>query len=108
MGNSKFGTNGLRGLVTNLVGGATDAYASAFFRSVAATAGPERSVVIGRNLRDSSPGIAATLPTRRRRRASGSSIAVRCRPRRLHSKRCGAAPAPSWSRAATFPKIATA
>jgi len=106
MGDLKFGTNGLRGLVTNLVGGATDAYASAFFPSVAATAGPERSVVIGRNLRDSSPGIAATLPTRRR--ASGSSIAVRCRPRRLHSKRCGAAPAPSWSRAATFPKIATA
>ncbi|GJD31113.1 hypothetical protein PMNALOAF_2366 [Methylobacterium adhaesivum] len=107
MGDLKFGTNGLRGLVTNLVGGATDAYASAFFRSVAATAGPERSVVIGRNLRDSSPGVAATLPTRRRR-ASGSSIAVRSRPRRLHSERCGAAPAPSWSRAATFPKIATA
>nr|WP_254803863.1 phosphomannomutase [Methylobacterium sp.]USU34642.1 phosphomannomutase [Methylobacterium sp.] len=61
MGDLKFGTSGLRGLVTDLVGWPSYAYAGAFFRSVATTAGPERSVVIGRDLRDSSAGIAATV-----------------------------------------------
>lgn len=61
MSDLKFGTSGLRGLVTDLAGGASDAYAGAFFRSVAKTAGPERSVVIGRDLRASSAGIAATV-----------------------------------------------
>ncbi|KQO58148.1 MULTISPECIES: phosphomannomutase [unclassified Methylobacterium] len=64
MSSLKFGTSGLRGLVTDLVGWPSYAYASAFFRSVAATAGEgasERIVVIGRDLRDSSAGIAATV-----------------------------------------------
>ena len=56
----KFGTSGLRGLVTDLVGGPSYAYASAFFRSVSEGEG-RRTVVIGRDLRDSSPGIAATV-----------------------------------------------
>ena len=56
----KFGTSGLRGLVTDLVGGPSYAYASAFFRSVAPREG-RHTVVIGRDLRDSSPGIAATV-----------------------------------------------
>ncbi|MCJ2144252.1 phosphomannomutase [Methylobacterium sp. E-066] len=60
MSSLKFGTSGLRGLVTDLVGWPSYAYASAFFRSVSAE-GNRRSVVIGRDLRDSSPGIAATV-----------------------------------------------
>jgi len=56
----KFGTSGLRGLVTDLVGWPSYAYAAAFFRSVSAD-GDRREVVIGRDLRDSSPGIAATV-----------------------------------------------
>jgi phosphomannomutase len=61
MGSLKFGTSGLRGLVTDLVGWPSYAYASAFFHSVAATAGTNRIVVIGRDLRDSSAGITATI-----------------------------------------------
>lgn len=61
MSNLKFGTSGLRGLVTDLVGWPSYAYASAFFRSVAETTSTDRTVVIGRDLRDSSPGIAATV-----------------------------------------------
>ncbi|MCJ2134417.1 phosphomannomutase [Methylobacterium sp. J-026] len=60
MSSLKFGTSGLRGLVTDLVGGPSYAYARAFFRSVPAEGG-RREVVIGRDLRDSSPGIAATV-----------------------------------------------
>ena len=56
----KFGTSGLRGLVSDLVGGPSYAYAAAFLRVVAA-AGASRTVAIGRDLRDSSPGIAATV-----------------------------------------------
>lgn len=56
----KFGTSGLRGLVTDLVGWPSYTYASAFFRSVSSDGG-RRSVVIGRDLRDSSPGIAETV-----------------------------------------------
>ena len=54
-----FGTSGLRGLVTDLVGSPCYAYAGAFFRSVSAGNG-RREVVIGRDLRASSPGLAAT------------------------------------------------
>ncbi|TXN41303.1 phosphomannomutase [Methylobacterium sp. WL7] len=60
MSSLKFGTSGLRGLVTDLVGWPSYAYASAFFRSVSTDDGP-RMVVIGRDLRDSSLGIAATV-----------------------------------------------
>jgi phosphomannomutase len=56
----KFGTSGLRGLVTDLVGGPSYAYARAFFASVSA-AGDNREVVVGRDLRVSSPTIAATV-----------------------------------------------
>lgn len=60
MSSLKFGTSGLRGLVTDLLGGPSYAYASAFFRSVSAGEG-RRTVVIGRDLRDSSPSIASTV-----------------------------------------------
>ena len=57
----KFGTSGLRGLVVDLVGAPSFAYACAFFRAIA-TGGPgSRSVVIGRDLRASSPEIARTV-----------------------------------------------
>ncbi|MBE7200124.1 MAG: phosphomannomutase [Parafilimonas terrae] len=59
MSSLKFGTSGLRGLVTDLVGRPSYRYACAFFRSV--PAGGNRRVVIGRDLRDSSAGIAATV-----------------------------------------------
>ncbi len=60
MSSLKFGTSGLRGLVTDLVGEPSYAYAFAFFRTIAANGG-ERAVVIGRDLRASSLGISATV-----------------------------------------------
>lgn len=60
MSSLKFGTSGLRGLVSDLVGAPSYAYASAFFRAIAADGG-DREVVIGSDLRASSPGIAATV-----------------------------------------------
>ena len=60
MSSLKFGTSGLRGLVTDLVGGPCYAYAGAFFRAVSGGGGT-RDVVIGRDLRESSPGLAATV-----------------------------------------------
>jgi phosphomannomutase len=46
--------------VTDLVGSPCSSYATAFFRSVSADGG-RREVVIGRDLRESSPGLAATV-----------------------------------------------
>ncbi|MBA9070399.1 phosphomannomutase [Methylobacterium sp. RAS18] len=60
MSSLKFGTSGLRGLVTDLEGGSSYVYASAFFRTIAADGG-ERVVVIGRDLRASSLGISVTV-----------------------------------------------
>jgi len=57
----KFGTSGLRGLVVDLVGGPSFAYAQAFFHALAAGHPGDRTVVIGRDLRASSPEIAATV-----------------------------------------------
>jgi phosphomannomutase len=58
----KFGTSGLRGLVTDLEGHASALYAEAFarhlFESGQATAGD--AVLVGRDFRPSSPSIAAT------------------------------------------------
>jgi phosphomannomutase len=58
----KFGTSGLRGLVTDLEGRASALYATAFARHLL-EAGLARSgdpVLVGRDFRASSPGIAAT------------------------------------------------
>lgn len=58
----KFGTSGLRGLVSDLEGRASALYATAFARHLV-DSGLIRSggaVLIGRDLRSSSPGIAAT------------------------------------------------
>ncbi len=81
MSSLKFGTSGLRGLVTDLVGGPSYAYAHAFFASVSATGG-SREVVIGRDLRDSSPNIAETVA--RAAAASG-----------FEAVDCGALPTPA-------------
>ncbi|NDV86925.1 phosphomannomutase [Aurantimonas aggregata] len=55
----KFGTSGLRGLVSDLVGGPSFAYALAFLRHVASSdeSGARRVVYLGRDLRGSSPEI---------------------------------------------------
>ncbi|MBC8129307.1 MAG: phosphomannomutase [Rhizobiaceae bacterium] len=61
MNSLKFGTSGLRGLVTDLLGWPSYAYATAFLRSLGAgdVSGARREVLIGRDLRASSPEIAA-------------------------------------------------
>ncbi|MCJ2127802.1 phosphomannomutase [Methylobacterium sp. E-045] len=82
MSSLKFGTSGLRGLVSDLVGWPSYAYASAFFRAIAATTGASRDVVIGRDLRDSSEGIAATVAAA----AAGAGFTV---------FDCGALPTPA-------------
>ena len=59
MADLKFGTSGLRGLVTDLVGGPSFAYTLAFLRHVAASDadGARRVVYLGRDLRGSSAEI---------------------------------------------------
>ncbi|TCV68568.1 phosphoglucomutase/phosphomannomutase-like protein, partial [Neorhizobium sp. S3-V5DH] len=58
----KFGTSGLRGLVEDLAGRASVVYAQAFARHLLETgaAKPGGLVLVGRDFRASSPGIAAT------------------------------------------------
>jgi phosphomannomutase len=57
----KFGTSGLRGLATDLLGPKTAVYAKAFARHLSeiGAARPGDNVFIGRDLRDSSPAISA-------------------------------------------------
>ena len=55
----KFGTSGLRGLVTDLVGAPSYDYTLAFVRALGAGSTPGTPVLIGRDLRSSSPEIAA-------------------------------------------------
>ncbi|MDX3928253.1 MAG: phosphomannomutase [Shinella sp.] len=57
----KFGTSGLRGLSVELEGEPTALYATAFARHLLTTgmARPGDTVLVGRDFRDSSPGIAA-------------------------------------------------
>lgn len=77
MSSLKFGTSGLRGLVTDLVGQPSFAYAAAFFASVGKEMGTSREVVIGRDLRNSSAGIAATVATAA---AAAGLTAIDCGP----------------------------
>lgn len=55
----KFGTSGLRGLVSDLVGAPSRGYALAFIRHMLEVTGEVREIVIGRDLRSSSPEIVA-------------------------------------------------
>jgi phosphomannomutase len=60
-GSLKFGTSGLRGLVTELLGLQSRAYSLAFARHMLALLGADgvREILIGRDLRSSSPAIMA-------------------------------------------------
>jgi len=61
MSNSlKFGTSGLRGLATDLVGTESRRYAAAFLRHLR-TRGPVAEILVGRDLRQSSPDIARSV-----------------------------------------------
>ncbi|BDL41086.1 phosphomannomutase [Methylorubrum sp. GM97] len=61
MDDLKFGTSGLRGLVTKLVGAPTYKYTYAFCKSVALTGDCRRVLLVGYDLRSSSAGIADTV-----------------------------------------------
>jgi phosphomannomutase len=64
----KFGTSGLRGLARDLEGEASARYAAAFVRYLAGR-GPVRALLVGRDLRASSPAIAASV-------AAGAGVPV--------------------------------
>jgi phosphomannomutase len=55
----KFGTSGLRGLVSQMPDAVCEAYAAAFVEHLRRTGAPPREVLAGRDLRPSSPRIAA-------------------------------------------------
>ncbi|MFD2236983.1 phosphomannomutase [Aureimonas populi] len=55
----KFGTSGLRGLVVDLLGAPTRAWTAAFLAHLERTGSTERLLLVGRDLRASSPDIAA-------------------------------------------------
>ena len=57
----KFGTSGLRGLVTDLIGGPAYDHAAAFLRALGANGPAGSAVLIGRDLRSSSPAIAGAV-----------------------------------------------
>ena len=82
MSSLKFGTSGLRGLVVDLVGLPSYAHALAFFRSAGAPRDANTPVLIGRDLRASSPEIAA-------------AVAAAARDAGLRALDCGALPTPA-------------
>ena len=61
MSSLKFGTSGLRGLVTDLVGRPSYDHTRAFLAALRSDLAPGSPVLIGRDLRGSSTGIAATV-----------------------------------------------
>lgn len=63
----QFGTSGLRGLVTDMTDARCAAYTAAFLRHLRAQGLPAGSVLIGRDLRPSSPRIAAACAASARR-----------------------------------------
>ena len=56
----KFGTSGLRGLVTEMTDAVCEAHAAAFVRHLRDTGGMVDSVLVGEDLRPSSPRIAGS------------------------------------------------
>lgn len=78
----KFGTSGLRGLVTELVGLPSRAYALGFVRHALSLASQTREVLVGRDLRSSSPAIA-------------QDCRVAIRQAGLTAVDCGAVPTPA-------------
>lgn len=61
MSSLKFGTSGLRGLVTDLIGGPAFDYTTAFLKALGPAMAPGTPVLIGRDLRASSPDIASSV-----------------------------------------------
>ncbi len=61
MSSLKFGTSGLRGLVSDLVGGPSFDYTAAFLRALASGSARGAPVLLGRDLRASSPEIAVAV-----------------------------------------------
>lgn len=82
MSSLKFGTSGLRGLVSDLVGRPSESYAAAFLDHLETSGRPARAVLIGRDLRSSSPQIAADCARAARRRG-------------IDAIDCGAVPTPA-------------
>ncbi|MBE7219998.1 MAG: phosphomannomutase, partial [Caulobacteraceae bacterium] len=83
----KFGTSGLRGLVVDLVGGPARDWTAAFLAHMEAAGTTERLLLIGRDLRPSSPEIAGDCAAAAR--AAGWAVAD-----------CGALPTPALALAA--------
>ncbi len=61
MSSLKFGTSGLRGLVTDLIGGPSFDYTTAFLKALGPEMAPGTPVLIGRDLRTSSPDIVSAV-----------------------------------------------
>jgi phosphomannomutase len=106
----KFGTSGLRGLVTELNGTPAFAYTRAFAEMLkedgsAAAAGG--AVLVGRDLRDSSPSIAGLCCAALKESGLSPSIAGPFRRRRWPITGCASACPPSWSPEATSRRTAT-
>ena len=83
----KFGTSGLRGLVSDMTDPLCAGYAAAFLDHLAASGRPASQVLIGRDLRPSSPRIAA-------------ACAAGARGRGVDAVDCGALPTPALALAA--------
>lgn len=89
----KFGTSGLRGLVTDLVGAPTRAWANAFLTHLETKASTGRLLLVGRDLRASSPSIVSDC----------LEVAAQ---RGWHTADCGALPTPALALAALEHKAA--
>ncbi|MGI3899953.1 MAG: phosphomannomutase [Janthinobacterium lividum] len=61
MSSLEFGTSGLRGLVTDLIGSPSFDYTTAFLKTLGPSMSPGTPVLIGRDLRASSPDIASAV-----------------------------------------------
>ena len=87
MSSLKFGTSGLRGLVEDLVGAPSRDWTSAFLRHLAASGRPAEALLIGQDLRSSSPEIARACAE------AAQALGVR-------AVDCGAVPTPALAFAA--------
>lgn len=92
MNSLKFGTSGLRGLVSELDGWPSFAYTTAFLKSVADATRKGDDILIGRDLRQSSPRIAAMV-------AAASRLAG------FNAVDCGALPTPALALEAVRRKV---
>ncbi len=87
MSSLNFGTSGLRGLVEDLVGAPSRDWTSAFLRHLAGSGRPAQELLIGQDLRASSPEIAGACSE------AAQALGIRAR-------NCGAVPTPALAFAA--------